>query len=50
MKPRNFPARKAARQGKPATVIAAMRGVRTKKTPPSTWSAARIVRRRGKGV
>ncbi len=48
MKPKNFPARRLIRQGASPQVIAQARSIRTKKTPKSTWTAARIAARGGK--
>jgi len=47
-KPRNFPGRKAARQGKSEAEIKAALSVRTKKTPKTDWTAARHARQGGR--
>ena len=46
MKPKNFPARVAKRQGLSLEKITLARGQRSKKTPRSIWSQSRLIRRK----
>lgn len=53
MKPKNFPARKLARQKRAglavtAAALTAAQGQRSKKTPRDSWSPERSFRRRGR--